>query len=110
MWDVYWYEKNLQGDIVAVYDNGGTKLISYKLYLAITKNNAPMYAYYRNELTGSAHYIIVTGVDLKNNIVYTNNPWGVQGVQTYEEFCNGVATKNNQSDLGMKLVSIYYCR
>ena len=28
-WDVYWFERNLQGDIVAVYDYGGTKLISY---------------------------------------------------------------------------------
>ena len=28
-WDVYWYEKNLFGDIVAVYDRGGTKLVSY---------------------------------------------------------------------------------
>ena len=28
-WDVYYYEKNLQGDIVAVYNSSGTKLISY---------------------------------------------------------------------------------
>ena len=28
-WDVYWYEKNLQGDIVAVYNASGVKLISY---------------------------------------------------------------------------------
>ena len=28
-WDTYWLEKNLFGDIVAVYDNDGTKLISY---------------------------------------------------------------------------------
>ena len=28
-WDVYWYEKNLQGDIVAVYNASGTKLVSY---------------------------------------------------------------------------------
>ena len=28
-WDVYWYEKNLQGDIVAVYNQAGTKLVSY---------------------------------------------------------------------------------
>ena len=28
-WDIYWYEKNLQGDIVAVYNQSGTKLISY---------------------------------------------------------------------------------
>ena len=29
VWDVYWYEKNLQGDIVAIYDTIGTKLVSY---------------------------------------------------------------------------------
>ena len=28
-WDVYWYEKNLQGDTVAVYSSTGTKLVSY---------------------------------------------------------------------------------
>ena len=27
--DVFWYEKNLQGDIVAVYNSSGTKLASY---------------------------------------------------------------------------------
>ena len=28
-WDVYWYEKNLQGDVVAVYDSDGTIHIEY---------------------------------------------------------------------------------
>ena len=28
-WEYYWYEKNLHGDIVAVYADGGAKLISY---------------------------------------------------------------------------------
>ena len=28
-WEVYWYEKNLHGDIVAVYNSAGTKLVSY---------------------------------------------------------------------------------
>ena len=28
-WDVFWYEKNIFGDIVAVYDDAGTKLIMY---------------------------------------------------------------------------------
>ena len=27
--ETYWFEKNLQGDIVAVYNEGGTKLVSY---------------------------------------------------------------------------------
>ena len=29
VWDIYWFEKNLQGDIIAVYDQAGNKLISY---------------------------------------------------------------------------------
>ena len=29
-WDTYWFEKNLQGDIIAVYSSSGTKLITYK--------------------------------------------------------------------------------
>ena len=29
VWDTYLYEKNLQGDIVAVYDSNGAKKISY---------------------------------------------------------------------------------
>ena len=28
-WDTYFFEKNLQGDIVAVYNEAGTKLVSY---------------------------------------------------------------------------------
>ena len=28
-WDVFWYEKNLQGDIVAVYSSSGLKLVTY---------------------------------------------------------------------------------
>ena len=28
-WDNYWYERNLQGDVVAIYDNSNTKLVSY---------------------------------------------------------------------------------
>ncbi len=28
-WDSYWYERNLQGDIVAIYDNSNVKLVSY---------------------------------------------------------------------------------
>ena len=28
-WEVYWYGRNLQGDIVAVYDNSGTQLAAY---------------------------------------------------------------------------------
>ncbi len=29
VWDAYWYEKNLHGDVVAVYNAAGTKLVTY---------------------------------------------------------------------------------
>ena len=29
VWSVYWYETNLQGDIVAIYSSAGTKLATY---------------------------------------------------------------------------------
>ena len=32
VWDVFWYEKNLQGDIVAVYNSSGIKLVTYDYY------------------------------------------------------------------------------
>ena len=28
-WDVFWFEKNLQGDVVAVYNSSGTKVVTY---------------------------------------------------------------------------------
>jgi len=28
-WDTYYYEKNLQGDVIAIYNASGTKLVSY---------------------------------------------------------------------------------
>ena len=31
-WDVYRFEKNLLGDIIAVYSSRGTKLIEYNYY------------------------------------------------------------------------------
>ena len=29
VWDIYWFDKNLQGDVVGVYNSTGTKLVSY---------------------------------------------------------------------------------
>lgn len=59
---------------------------------ALLRNKAPLYAYYKNGEGG--HYVVVTGVDVEKNLVYTNNPWGTQGVQTFEEFQNSVVGHN----------------
>lgn len=57
----------------------------------------PIYAYYSSKQ--SAHLIVVTGVDLDNNIIYTNNPWGIYGEQSYEEFLSGFAGLSSNSDM-----------
>ena len=35
VYDIYWFEKNLLGDIIAVYASRGTKLIEYNYYAYI---------------------------------------------------------------------------
>ena len=37
-WDTYWYEKKLQGDIVAVDNSAGTKLVSYVYDALVSKS------------------------------------------------------------------------
>ena len=58
------------------------------LYSALVKNG-PLYACYNGP--NGAHLVVVTGVDLEKGIVYTNNPWGISGIQTYDEFLRGFA-------------------
>ena len=68
-------------------------------------NNGPVYGYYKSN--DSAHLIVITGVDVEKNIVYTNNPWGVKGVQSFEEFQNGVARKWYHTNKEYKFEAIY---
>ena len=69
------------------------------LYEALSKGY-PLYASYGAYKDGerSGHGIIVTGVSLTTGLVYTNNPWGIRGVQTFEEFLTGLPT-NSAFDL-----------
>ena len=59
----------------------------FKLFFAL-KIEGPIYAYYSRN-NGPAHLVVVTGVDLLNRIVYTNNPWGIGGPQNYNDFLQG---------------------
>ena len=43
---------------------------------------------YKN-IKGNDVILYVTGVDISKKLVYTNNPWGAKGVQTFAEFNNG---------------------
>lgn len=69
----------------------------------------PLYAEYfdyRTEgINGNSHMIMVIGVDLKKNLVYTYNPWGVIGCQTFEDFTRYYLDKNgkNYKSMGIYL-------
>ena len=70
-WDVYWYEKNLQGDIVAVYNNSGIPLVSYEydawgnhtvsytngIYSAVAANNPFRYRGYYYDADLGFYYL-----------------------------------------------------
>ena len=61
VWDVFWYEKNLQGDIVAIYDESGTLLITYTYnawgeFTTMTHNGGYSTAAYANPFTYRGYY------------------------------------------------------
>lgn len=62
VWDTYFYEKNLFGDIVSVYDEQGTKLITYeydpwgKIYTTWTFNNAHLTGAVKNPFCYRGYY------------------------------------------------------
>jgi len=73
----------------------------YSLY-SYVKQNGPIYAYYCGN--DNAHLVVVTGVDIWNNKVYTNNPWGIKGEQTFDEFKECIYRGENY---GMSLYCCY---
>lgn len=90
--------------------NNGRKIVYadsiYELY-KIVKYTGPIYAYYRNAKTKKSHLVVVTGVDADRGVVYTNNPWGIKGIQTFEQFQNGFAKNNNYGNSDYKLKGLY---
>ena len=61
----------------------------------------PLYAEYfdyrTEEINANSHMIMVIGVDLKKNLVYTYNPWGIIGCQTFESFIMYCLDKNGKN-------------
>ena len=52
--------------------------------------HGPIYGCYYEEGIIS-HMVVITGVNLTEGIVYTNNPWGVYGAQSFQAFLKGFA-------------------
>ena len=64
--------------------------------------DGPIYAYYKERkfLSSNAHFAVVIGVDVKNNLVYVNDPaHGKTFVQTFEEFQAGLPGTNSSMPL-----------
>lgn len=68
--------------------NSGAKNFPADIYdLYVILKSGPVYAYYCTPgFGGTAHLVVVTGVDVSANIVYVNNPWGYAGSQQYWDF------------------------
>ena len=79
--DVYWFERNMQGDIIAVYDKSGTKLVSY------------VYDAYGN------FYRTLHGISLSHTAA--NNPFTYRGYYyDYNLQLYYVGTRYYDSDIG----------
>ena len=67
----------------------------------------PLYASYHNDDKSPGHGVVITGVNVTRDIVYTNNPWGVRGKQSFEKFKKGFARKWYMSSSDLTLTDIY---
>lgn len=65
----------------------------------------PLYAQYRH-VDGGAHMVVICGVSYEEGLVYTCNPWGIHGVQTFDEFLNH-PTGNKWQTWGWNLECVY---
>lgn len=74
--------------------NGGKIICNPSIYqIASIAYDGPVYARYkRGEATG--HFVVITGVDLKNKTVTVNNPWGYSATMDYNDFLVGFPGSN----------------
>ena len=56
--------------------------------LYLLKKHGPIYAGYKTETKG--HLIVITGANLLTGQIYTNDPSGTSGVQSYNDFLDGM--------------------
>ena len=72
----------------------------------LLRDHGPLYVNYQRD--GGGHCVIVTGVDVNRDIVYTNNPWGIKGQQSFEEFKTGVVRRFFDPNHEYKIFGLYY--
>ncbi|MBR6208399.1 MAG: hypothetical protein IKQ69_05325, partial [Oscillospiraceae bacterium] len=70
-------------------------------------DQGPVYAAYKIPRSSKGHIVLVTGVDIEANRVYTNNPWHVKGVQSFSGFQNDFCPGQSSYDSRFQLYAIY---
>ena len=125
VWDIFWYEKNLQGDIIGVYSNDGKKLVNYVYdawgnqtvsFFNSGSSTAAIYnpfryrGYYYDSETGfyylnSRYYDPVTGRFL-NADGYVSTGQGILGNNMYAYCSNNPV--NNYDPLGKWTFSLNF--
>ena len=83
--------------------NRGSNVGKSLLEIAIATLDGPVYARYDNA-NGVGHLVVITGVDLKNQTISINNPWGFSGEITYDEFSNGFPGTTSEHNFTLDVV------
>ena len=94
-------------DGIEVWNRGGwpTNMVDHVkinriLDLFLLLQDGPVYAYYwSGKPKSGAHLVVVTGVNVLDGTVYTNNPWGISGEQSFNDFLNGFLGKPGSTDM-----------
>ena len=77
----------------------------FELY-KLLKDRGPVYACYTRGVN-KGHTVVVIGVDVEMDIVYTLNPWGVRGEQSFSDFQKGPAKRFIDPPYDYELEGLY---
>ena len=106
-----WDQPNNPENISTAIDINSIEVL-YKFLLEF----GPIYASYTDRPNNvhpsvkgyNDHIIIVTGVDLATGCVYTNNPWGKKGMQSFNDFFNHLVGEEEKPDSGDWCIDQFY--
>ncbi len=112
-WDLFWYEKNLHGDIVAVYNAFGTKLATY-IYdawgnhsITYTNGGASTAAYYNPFRYRGYYYDTDLGMYYLQSRYYNPNTCRFINADSYVSTGQGILGNNMYAYCGNNPVNYY---
>jgi RHS repeat-associated protein len=93
-----WNQGNYPQDII---DGMWADEISCQDLYDLLVKHGPLYGFYGCE---GGHYIVITGVNVSTNTVYTNNPWGSSNSQLFEDFLMGISFNDEFYEMQLETV------